>query len=173
MTFKHQYKAMIAVMLLLAQAFIANAQQEEKKNTGESLGKQYLSNRVPGLQYAPEKPKAQRKATIAEQQENHSESSGMQLKKGTIKGMRFAPGAGAARSSSTGARSTARTQPANSVLPSDQKASNLPPAAAKAAVVPTQDGVTEPKEVKQTPAPNSGSVPAADKKKQPAPKNLN
>jgi|GEM_PF-1538428 len=173
MTFKHQYKVMIVAMLLLAHAFITNAQEEENKNTGESLGKQYLSNRVPGLKYAPEKPKAQRKATVAEQQENHSESSGMQLKKGTIKGMQFAPGGGSARRSSTGARNTARTQSANASLPSDQKASNLPPAAVKIVPAPTQDGVTESKEVKQAPATHSGSVPAADKKKQPAAKNLN
>ncbi|WP_315816013.1 hypothetical protein [Paraflavitalea speifideaquila] len=93
MTFKQQYKVMIAVMVLLGHAFIANAQDDEKRNTGESLGKQYLNNRVPGLQYAPEKPKALRRATVAEQAENHSESSGMQLKKGTIKEMRFAQGA--------------------------------------------------------------------------------
>lgn len=178
MTFKHQYKVMIVAMLLLAQAFIANAQDEEKRNTGESLGKQFLNNRVPGLQYASEKPKAQRRATVAEQQENHSESSGMQLKKGTIKGMRFAPGTGTARSSATGARSTARPQPTNGTLPSDQKARVLPPAAIKAFAVPTQDGVTVPKEVKQapvgiSPAPAPGGAPAADKKKQAAAKNLN
>lgn len=163
-------------MLLLAQAFIANAQEEEKRNTGESLGKQFLNNQVPGLKYAAEKPKAQRKATLAEQQENHSESSGMQLKKGTIKGMQFAPGSGSARGSSTGARNSARSQSASATLPSDQKASSLPPAAVKVAAIPTQDGVTVPKEVKQAPAgtsPAPDAIPAADKKKQPAARNLN
>ncbi|AXY74953.1 hypothetical protein D3H65_13585 [Paraflavitalea soli] len=177
MTFKHQYKVLIVMMLLLAHACIANAQDEEKKNTGESLGKQYRDNRVPGLKYAPEQPKAQKRATIAEQQENHSESSGMQLKKGTIKGMRFAPGAGSARSSSA-ARSLARTQPASGTLPSDQKAVNLPPAPVKIAPVPTQDGGTVPKEVKQAPAgtapaPVPAGTPATEKKKQALRKNLN
>lgn len=166
MTFKHQYKVMIGVMVLLAHAFIANAQEEEKRNTSESLGKQFLNNRVPGLQYAPEKPKAQRRATVAEQEENHSESSGMQLKKGTIRGMRFAPGSGTANTSPNTSRSAARAQAARVALPSEQKAGEqkITPAA-NTHTVPTQDGVTEPKEkeLKQAPATKAIKKEAAKK----------
>ena len=167
MTFKHQYKIMIGVMVLLAHAFIANAQEEEKRNTGESLGKQFLNNRVPGLQYAPEKPKAQRRATVAEQHENHSESSGMQLKKGTIWGMRFAPGSGAANSSPNTARSAARSQTTTVALPSEQKAGEQKIApAAPVHAMPTQDGATEPKEkdLKQAPATKAVKKEAAKNK---------
>lgn len=135
MTFKHPYKVMIGVMVLLVLAFIANAQEKEKRNTGESLGKQFLNNRVPGLQYAPEKPKAQRTATVAELQENHSESSGMQLKKGTIPGMRFAGGGGDAKAT----RSTAKAQAANVALPSDVKLKSEELKQAPVVSIPTQE----------------------------------
>ncbi len=160
MTFKHQYKAMVAVMVLLAHAFIANAQDEEKRNTGESLGKQFLNNRVPGLQYAPEKPKVQRKATVAEQQENHSESSGMQLKKGTIRGMRFAPGSTGTRNANMAPRNTVRQSAAAGALSSDQKAGELKTAPATVApAVPTQGGVTEPAATKEP----TGNIPNTKK----------
>jgi hypothetical protein len=147
MTFKHQYKVMIGMMVLLACTFMANAQDEEKRNTGESLGKQYRNNRVPGLQYAPEQPKALRKASVAEQQENHSESSGMQLKKGTIKGMRFAQGGGGGSFKST-ARSTARSQSAGSTLPSDQKPGGEKITPPVNGPLPTQGGAVEPAQAK-------------------------
>lgn len=164
MTFKNQYKVMIGVMVLLVHAFIANAQEKEKRNTGESLGKQFLGNRVPGLQYAPEKPKAQRRATVAEQQENHSESSGMQLKKGTIRGMRFAGGGGEAKAS----RSTAKAQAANVTLPSDVKSGELKQDPVKAPVVPLQEGATEPKPeaIKKVPV---VPVPAQEEEKKEVP----
>ena len=160
MTFKHQYKVMIAVMVLLAHAFIANAQEEKKKNTGESLGKQFLNNRVPGLQYAPEKPKAQRRATVAEQQENHSESSGMQLKKGTIPGMRFDPGSTGTRNANMAPRTTVRRPAAAGTLSSDQKAGELKAAPATVVpAVPSQGGVTEQAATKE---PN-GAIPNTKK----------
>lgn len=163
MTFKHQYKVIIGVVVLLAQAFIANAQNEEKRNTGESLGKQFLNNRVPGLQYAPEKPKAQRRATVAEQEENHSESSGMQLKKGTIRGMRFAQGGGGGNFKST-ARSTARSQSAGTILPSDQKPSGQKITPPVDTPLPTQGGAVEPAQSKQAPEKTSNTTrPVAPK----------
>lgn len=160
MTFKHQYKAMIAVMVLLVQAFIANAQEEEKRNTGESIGKQFLNNRVPGLKYAPEKSKVQRKATVAEQQENHSESSGMQLKKGTIRGMRFTPGSTGMRNANMSQRTTVRRSAATGALSSDQKAGELKTAPATIApAVPTQGEVTEPAATKEP----TGNIPNTKK----------
>jgi hypothetical protein len=162
MTFKHQYKVMIGVMVLLAHAFIANAQDDEKRNTGESLGKQFLNNRVPGMQYAPEKPKMQRRATVAEQQENHDESSGMQLKKGTIKGMRFEGGSGFTPNA---ARKTVRTQAAGGALPSDQKAEQKTTPAANTPVAPAQGGVKESLEHKSAPAIQGKTIePGAVKK---------
>lgn len=162
MTFKHQYKVMIGLMVLLVHAFIANAQDEEKRNTGESLGKQFLNNRVPGMQYAPEKPKAQRRATIAEQQENHSESSGMQLKKGTIRGMRFEGGSGFTPNA---ARRTVRAQAAGGTLSSDQKAEQRAEPAGNRPVAPAQGNVKEPLEHKSAPDPRGKAInPEAMKK---------
>lgn len=133
------------VVVLLAHAFIVNAQDAEKRNTSESAGKQLLNNRVPGFKYAPEQSKTQRKITLAEQEENHRESSGMQLKKGTVRGMRYATaGAGAA---TVAPRTTVR-RPAAGTLSSDQKAGEVktePAAVAPVApAAPTQGDVSEP-----------------------------
>jgi hypothetical protein len=149
--------------------------QAQEFKTNESISSQLKKGNTPGLKYGTVPVRPIQSVDKSEGQE----SSISQIRKGTLKGMQFAPGTGAARNSSMGARSTARPQPANGILPSDQKAGSLKPAAAKIpVVVPTQDGVTVPREVKQapvgtSPAPGSGGVPAADKKKQPAPKNLN
>lgn len=151
---------MIGVMVLLAQAFIANAQDEEKKNTGESVGKQFLNNRVPGMQYAPAKPKTQRRATLAEQQENHDESSGMQLKKGTLKGMTMAPGA---RNTNLAPRTTAKRSAPSGTLSSDQKAEAVKPAVLPATQPPTQGGVQTPKDDRLNLTPRTGNPPTGEK----------